>query len=229
MYSSGPLILITGSSDGIGLETARQLARHGADVILHGRRPDRVLAARQAVESLCGRAMPEPIVADLSSLSSASGMAFELARREVFPEVLINNAGVFAKQLELFGQPALLAEPGDTDGVEGVKRGCIPDRTGRSFGGGLQFVHRHCCFDGARLSANGVSATQKKTWGRAKPFPTRVLHWPARTGLEAYAARAALAFVASTSNALMSCTAMSASALRSRVMPAFSMPFMKRL
>jgi len=100
MRSSGPLILITGSSDGIGLETARQLARHGADVILHGRRPDRVLAARQAVESLCGRAMPEPIVADLSSLSSASGIAFELARREVFPEILINNAGVFAKQLE---------------------------------------------------------------------------------------------------------------------------------
>ena len=101
MRSSGPLILITGSSDGIGLETARQLARHGADVILHGRRPDRGLAARQAVESLCGRAMPEPIVADLSSLSSAAGIAFELARREVFPEVLINNAGVFAKQLEL--------------------------------------------------------------------------------------------------------------------------------
>lgn len=101
MRSSGPLILITGSSDGIGLETARQLARHGADVILHGRRPDRVLAARQAVESLCGRAMPEPIVADLSSLSSAAGIAFEMARREVFPEVLINNAGVFAKQLEL--------------------------------------------------------------------------------------------------------------------------------
>ncbi len=100
MRSSGPLILITGSSDGIGLETARQLARHGADVILHGRRPDRVLAARQAVESLCGRAMPEPIVADLSSLSSAAGIAFEMARREVFPEVLINNAGVFAKQLE---------------------------------------------------------------------------------------------------------------------------------
>ena len=101
MRSSGPLILITGSSDGIGLETARQLARHGADVILHGRRPDRVLAARQAVEALCGRTIPEPIVADLSSLSSASGIAFELARREVFPEILINNAGVFAKQLEL--------------------------------------------------------------------------------------------------------------------------------
>ena len=39
MQSSNPLILITGSSDGIGLETARQLARHGAEVILHGRRP----------------------------------------------------------------------------------------------------------------------------------------------------------------------------------------------
>lgn len=99
MQSSAPLV--TGSSDGIGLETARQLARHGAAVIVHGRRPDRVSAARQSVESFCGRAMPEPIVADLSSLAGAAGLAVDLARRGQFPDVLVNNAGVFIKQIEL--------------------------------------------------------------------------------------------------------------------------------
>ncbi len=101
MQSSSPLILITGSSDGIGLETARQLARHGAEVILHGRRPERVAAAQQSVEALCGRSMPEPVLADLSSLSAASALAAELARRGSYPDVLINNAGVFMKKLEL--------------------------------------------------------------------------------------------------------------------------------
>src|SRR5262249_53308346 len=44
-----------------------------------------------------------------------------------------------------------------------------------------------------------------------------------------YAARLAFAFSASTPNALMSCTAMSASTLRSTVTPAFLRPFIMRL
>ncbi len=92
------LILVTGSSDGIGLETAKQLVRHGADVILHGRSSDRVTAARQQIEAQCGHALPEPIIGDLSSLSSAAAIANELSARSSFPDVLINNAGIFAKQ-----------------------------------------------------------------------------------------------------------------------------------
>ena len=73
----------------------------------------------------------------------------------------------------------------------------------------------------------------KKQWGRtcALPhvfgdgLPVLLLRWRSL----AYAASALLAFSAKAAKPTASCTAMSASTLRSRVMPAFSMPFMKRL
>ena len=55
-------------------------------------------------------------------------------------------------------------------------------------------------------------------------------HAPAAaTGHVHYAASAPLAFSVRAVNPAASCTAMSASTLRSRVMPALSRPFMKRL
>ena len=67
------------------------------------------------------------------------------------------------------------------------------------------------------------------------PFPMRVHRCPAAPPFKAarygttYAASAPLAFSASAAKPDASCTAMSASTLRSRVMPAFIRPFMKRL
>lgn len=97
MISVRPSILVTGSSDGIGLETAKQLARHGADVIVHGRSADRVRAAQKAVEAASGRPQPAPVIGDLSSLAGATKLAAELATAATFPRVLVNNAGVFCK------------------------------------------------------------------------------------------------------------------------------------
>lgn len=98
MLDTNPLILVTGSSDGIGLETARTLAHNGATVLLHGRNLEKTALARKEVEAACSRSLPEPVLGDLSSLKSAVGIAAELQERGVFPDVLVNNAGVFCKE-----------------------------------------------------------------------------------------------------------------------------------
>lgn len=93
-----PSILVTGASDGIGLETAKQLAARGADVIVHGRNPERLERAWQAVNAAAGREMPRPVTADFASLASVTALAVELDQAGVRPHVLVNNAGVYMKR-----------------------------------------------------------------------------------------------------------------------------------
>jgi len=46
----GRIALITGSTDGIGKQTALALARLGATVVVHGRNPERAQAAAAALQ-----------------------------------------------------------------------------------------------------------------------------------------------------------------------------------
>ncbi len=94
---TGTLILITGATDGIGRETARELTRRGATVLVHGRDPDR---AESTVAELRARggAPPRPIVAALARLAAVRALAGDLAARGHEPEVVLHNAGVFMKQ-----------------------------------------------------------------------------------------------------------------------------------
>jgi NAD(P)-dependent dehydrogenase (short-subunit alcohol dehydrogenase family) len=94
------LILVTGASDGIGLETARQLVARGADVILHGRNSQRVQQAWSALSKAAGRELPAPALADFSSLANVAALARELHVSGVRPTVLVNNAGIFLRSLE---------------------------------------------------------------------------------------------------------------------------------
>lgn len=82
-------ILITGSTDGIGLRTAKKLAADGHQVLLHGRSTTKLDAA--AVE-VGGDA--ETYAADLSDMSAVEGLAAEIRARHERLDVLINNAGV---------------------------------------------------------------------------------------------------------------------------------------
>ena len=47
-------ILITGATDGIGLETAKMIAPLGHTLLLHGRSTDKLAAAEAAVAAIGG-------------------------------------------------------------------------------------------------------------------------------------------------------------------------------
>lgn len=89
------IILITGSTDGIGLATARQLARQGHELALHGRTADKAQQACDTVRQGLPRAKLHSCHADLSSLSEVARMAEDLNARLPRLDVLINNAGVY--------------------------------------------------------------------------------------------------------------------------------------
>ncbi|MEM6797717.1 MAG: SDR family NAD(P)-dependent oxidoreductase [Acidobacteriota bacterium] len=95
-------VLITGSTDGIGLEAAKVLASLGCRVLLHGRNRAKLEAARQELEGLAQGA-PSPgssreissYVADLSRLAEVQALAEKVAAEHPQLDVLINNAGVY--------------------------------------------------------------------------------------------------------------------------------------
>lgn len=89
-------ILVTGATDGIGRETAGQLAALGHDVIVHGRNEQKTRETVQQLEARVGRALPRPIVADLASLDAVRTLAADVAARGPL-DVLLENAGIYAK------------------------------------------------------------------------------------------------------------------------------------
>ncbi len=86
-------VLVTGASDGIGLATARGLAKRGAQVVLLCRNPGKAEQARATVAREAAAAPPEVILADLASLEDVRSAADEFLRRWERLDVLINNAG----------------------------------------------------------------------------------------------------------------------------------------
>ncbi|MEM7327536.1 MAG: SDR family NAD(P)-dependent oxidoreductase [Pseudomonadota bacterium] len=88
-------ILITGATDGIGLETAKMMAPLGHTLLLHGRSPDKLTAARTAVATIEGAGDIRTYQADLSDLAQVRAMAEALKDDFGSLDALINNAGVF--------------------------------------------------------------------------------------------------------------------------------------
>lgn len=88
-------ILITGSTDGIGLETAKALASQGHHVLLHGRNPEKLADAEKAVAALTEGGPVESYLADLSRLEDVEALAKVISEKHDIIDVLINNAGIY--------------------------------------------------------------------------------------------------------------------------------------
>ncbi|MDV7145913.1 SDR family NAD(P)-dependent oxidoreductase [Tropicimonas sp. TH_r6] len=88
-------IVITGATDGIGLETAKRLASEGHRLLLHGRNPEKLSAARQSVSEISGAGSIATYLADLSDLSDTAALADAIAADTDQLDVIINNAGIF--------------------------------------------------------------------------------------------------------------------------------------
>jgi len=87
-------VVITGGNSGIGLATATELARRGADVVVTVRTPDRGKATADRIEAETGRAVT-PMVLDLASFASIRSFADDLASTFGRADVLVNNAGSY--------------------------------------------------------------------------------------------------------------------------------------
>lgn len=86
-----PLALVTGASGGIGAALARELARHGHDLVLAAR-------SLAPMEALAGElrgigATATAIGCDLSRQGAAAALVREIASRGLAVDVLIANAG----------------------------------------------------------------------------------------------------------------------------------------
>ncbi|MBA3453316.1 MAG: SDR family NAD(P)-dependent oxidoreductase, partial [Deltaproteobacteria bacterium] len=95
------VVLVTGSTDGIGRATARALAAAGAKVILHGRSKPKVDAALAKMSEELPGAEIEGVSFDLGSQTAVRKGAEQILARVPALHVLINNAGIFADERTL--------------------------------------------------------------------------------------------------------------------------------
>ncbi len=94
-------ILVTGSTDGIGRQTALDLANRGKAIWLHGRNEERCRSALAEIRRRSGNETLRCFVADLADLSQVQRLAEEVKTAGIRLDVLINNAGVFRHKREL--------------------------------------------------------------------------------------------------------------------------------
>jgi len=94
----GKRVLVTGVSAGIGVETARSLAAHGAQVVGAARDLAKAKGATTQVseDAAANGGSFELIALDLASLASVRACAGELLNKGEFFDLVIANAGVMA-------------------------------------------------------------------------------------------------------------------------------------
>ena len=108
MTDSRPVALVTGASSGIGVDLARELARHGHDLVLTARRTEPMHALADELGKI--GAASTVISADLSKPGASTALAGDLKARGLVIDVLINNAGLGAGGAFHLSDPVRVSE-----------------------------------------------------------------------------------------------------------------------
>jgi NAD(P)-dependent dehydrogenase (short-subunit alcohol dehydrogenase family) len=85
------VVVITGGSSGIGLATARKVAAAGATTVIVARDPDKLSAARKAIEADGNAAITYS--ADISHAAQCADLVKALIEEHGGADILVNNAG----------------------------------------------------------------------------------------------------------------------------------------
>jgi len=107
----GKVCLVTGATDGHGRAVARQLAKLGAEVVVHGRNPEKCEAVQDEIAAITGGKRPDVLLCDFSSRESIDAAASEYLASGRPLHVLVNNAGLVSleRQESVDGHELVLA------------------------------------------------------------------------------------------------------------------------
>lgn len=93
---SGRTAVVTGANSGLGFETARQLAAHGAHVVLATRDQGKTLEAMERIRAETPTASLDMATMDLAEQASVWRAAEQIRTAHPQIDLLVNNAGVMA-------------------------------------------------------------------------------------------------------------------------------------
>lgn len=99
----GRTVVITGATSGLGLQSAKELAAMGAELVLVGRTPEKLRQARDVVVIESGNWEVRTQVCDFSLLDEVRALAERLTEEHERIDVLMNNAGAVYGERVLTG------------------------------------------------------------------------------------------------------------------------------